>query len=219
MSHAIIVDFGMGNLFSVARACEVVGLPARISSDPAEIRRAGAIILPGVGAFADAMSRLRSLRLVEALRDSVSVGRPLLGVCLGMQLLMDSSEEFGLHEGLGLVPGEVVALPRVSGCKIPQMGWNRVWRSNPTAWDETPLKELRDGEYQYFIHSFVVRPIEPADIIATTDYSGAVFCSGLRSRNIMGVQFHPERSGPEGLRVYSAFAQAVMSERISGDRA
>lgn len=212
-----IVDYGMGNLFSVKQACVQVGLVAEITSDPAFVRAAAGVILPGIGAFGDAMATLRREGLVEALREVAAAGRPLLGVCLGMQMLMTESHEFGRHEGLGLIPGDVVRLQDAAEgarkLKVPQIGWNRVHApggasdgETPPAWRGTLLEGLPDGMFMYFVHSFYTRPADPQVVVATTRYGPIEFCSALRASNVFACQFHPERSGPQGLRLYAQFA-------------
>jgi glutamine amidotransferase len=219
--NVAIVDYELGNLFSVQHACAHVGLNASVTSSVHEIVAADAVILPGVGAFADAMATLHRLDLVGVLKDTAASGRPFLGVCLGMQLLMSESTEFGRHPGLGLIPGVVegfadaLAEPRP---KIPHIGWNRMDRPAPDAWTGTFLQGLPDRAYFHFVHSYFVRP-EVADVaIATTEYGGLRFCSALQRNNIFGCQAHPERSGRLGLNVYRNLA-AVLHEpdRITND--
>lgn len=204
-----IVDYGMGNLFSVQRACEHVGLRATVTSSPPEILSANAVILPGVGAFGDAMDTLRRLDLVEVLRDVAQSGTPLVGICLGMQLLMTESYEFGRHQGLGLVEGEVVRFdsPREGATvlKVPQVGWNRIV-SQGRAWKGTWCEGMADGAFMYFVHSFYVKPRDPGVVLAISRYGHIEFCSILQRGNIMASQFHPERSGPQGLQMYRNLA-------------
>lgn len=210
-----IVDYGMGNLFSVASACARAGLDAVITSAPADVAAADAVILPGVGAFGDAMHTLRRLGLASALKDVADAGTPLIGICLGMQLLMTESFEFGRHEGLGIVPGTVEPLTsdNTDGklLKVPQVGWNRMMRPADAgdAWCGTPLDGLHDGVFMYFVHSFYVRPADPTVSIAVTTYGHTTFCSALRRRNIFACQGHPERSGRHGLAVYENIAQSL----------
>ena len=219
--HVAIVDCGLGNLYSVKQACAHVGLQARITSSPADILGAAAVILPGVGAFGDAMATLRRLDLVAVIRDYVAAGRPFLGVCLGMQLLMSESEEFGAHEGLGIIEGTVVrfADPKVGDrrLKVPQVGWNGVHKSRPATaapdpWSNTLLQDLPDGEPMYFVHSYVVRPVDPGVHLSRTTYGDVEFCSALRHRSVTACQFHPERSGPEGLKIYRNLADRILGE-------
>ena len=210
MPDVAIVDYGMGNLFSVKHACEHVGLQAVITASPQDVRAAHAVILPGVGAFGDAMATLRRLGLVEALREVAQSGTPLMGICLGMQLLMTHSHEFGYHQGLGLVAGEVVRFdaPRQGATvlKVPHVGWNRIVRPPGGSWASSGLEGLEDGAFMYFVHSFYARPADAGVVVARSRYGHIEFCSSLRDRNIFACQFHPERSGPDGLQVYRNFA-------------
>jgi glutamine amidotransferase len=221
----VIVDYGMGNLFSVRRACQTIGLEADITTSMAAVLRASAIILPGVGAFGVAMENLRNLGLVDVLKEAVAEGKPLLGICLGMQLLMTESREFGHHQGLGIIQGDVAKLPEgmSGGCrlKVPQVGWNGI-HSVPgdlggdgrgSHWGGTVLQGLADGEYQYFVHSFYCRPVDRA-VLSRTQYGLFQFCSAVRQNNVQGCQFHPERSGPQGLQVYKNFASIVHGQRV-----
>lgn len=215
-----IVDYGLGNLFSVQRACEQAGLPSTITPDPAELERADGIILPGVGAFGDAMDTLHRRGLVEPLKRAAESGKPLMGVCLGIQLLMGESEEFGRHEGLGLLKGRVVRFgePRDGErrLKVPQVCWNRVNRPAGQGWQGTPLEGLADGEYMYFVHSFYVQPEDPSVILTTTRYGHVEFCSSVLRGNVFACQFHPERSGAKGLAVYRGWASTVRRARAQG---
>jgi len=197
-----IVDYGIGNLRSVQKAFEKVGAPARLITSPADLEDARAVVLPGVGAFGDGMENLRSAGFVEPLRAVVRAGRPFFGICLGMQLLFEESEEMGTHAGLGLLPGRVV---RFTGpLKVPQIGWNQVrWRR------PTPLSEgVPDDSYAYFVHSYYVEPAEPAHVVATTDY-GFDYASAIGVDNIFGIQFHPEKSQDVGLRILHNFVRWV----------
>jgi glutamine amidotransferase len=192
----------LGNLFSIRQACHVAGVHAELTSDRAAVMSACLVILPGVGAFADAMQALRRRDLVGPLRDYAASGRHLFGICLGMQLLMDESYEFGTHAGLGLVAGSVERLPARKGLKVPQIGWSQV-RGDPQAWVRTPLAGIDSGRYFYFVHSYHVVPNEPGTIVASSRFGDMDYCSAIRSGSIFGVQFHPERSGPGGLAVYA----------------
>lgn len=217
-----IVDYGMGNLFSVLQACKSVGLPAIITNVKPALLHASAVILPGVGAFGTAMKNLEALDLVAVLKDVRAAGIPLIGICLGMQLLMTESYEFGRHRGLGMVPGEVVHLlaetKQGSRVKVPQVGWNTIrpyskvqtdQSSAVNAWKETLLKGTSPGDYMYFVHSFYCRPNDTRFGLAYTSYGAVEFCSALQDRNLFGCQFHPERSGPGGLRLYANIAEVV----------
>lgn len=213
-----IVDYELGNLFSVKNACEQVGLAAAVTSDARQIRQADAVILPGVGAFGKAMEALQRMGLVEVLAEVANggTGKPFIGICLGMQLLMTESFEFGRHEGLDLIKGEVVQLQvSQSGgrfSKVPQIGWNKIHPASNREWENSPLAGLNSGEYMYFVHSFYVRPVDSFVTLSTTPYGPVSFCSGLRKGNIVGFQFHPERSGPAGLQIYRNLAQWIQSD-------
>ena len=210
----------MGNLFSVMQACDQAGLAASVTSSPREVMTADAVILPGVGAFQDAMGTLKRLNLASPLVEFAASGRPLAGVCLGMQLLMTESQEFGSYPGLGIIEGDVVRLEEsrdgARRLKVPQVGWNRIFSGlqdartgdggPPFEWDGTPLEGLRDGEFMYFVHSFCARPVDPSVVLSTTRYGHAEFCSSLRLGNIFACQYHPERSGPRGLQIYHNLA-------------
>lgn len=214
-----IIDFGMGNLFSVKRACEHWGMNAVITSSHQDILSADAAVLPGVGAFGDAMEAIRRLNLVVVLEEVVASSKPLVGVCLGMQLLMTESFEFGRHAGLGFVPGAVVRLEKPQGpsgvVKVPQVCWNQIYRSRGEgeSWPTPLMKGLPNGVYMYFNHSYYVKPDDPAVSAGITSYRGTEFCSVLTSRNIFAFQCHPERSGPMGLLVYRNLASLLAKER------
>ncbi len=208
-----VVDYGMGNLFSVKQACERAALRAEITADEERVRAAAAIILPGVGAFASAMAILEEKRLTSAIRDSISAGKPFVGICLGIQLLMTESLEFGRHPGLGIVPGTVIPFsPDIEGSvpvKVPQMQWNRVRCAAGHRWRGTLLDGVSDESFLYFVHSYYVVPDDDAVAIATTSYAGVNFVSALQYKNVFACQFHPERSGAMGLRLYHNLAQQL----------
>lgn len=194
----VIVDYGAGNLRSVAKAVEAVGASPVVTNDAAALRRADALILPGVGAAADTMKNLRERGLVGPVREYVASGRPFLGVCMGMQALMTGSEEGGWHECLDIVPGRVKRLP--PGLKVPHMGWNQVDRRV-----EHPIfRKIDDGANFYFVHSYYCAPEDESVVIATTDY-GVPFTCVVGRDNWVATQFHPEKSGDCGLRLYANF--------------
>lgn len=215
-NHAVIVDYGLGNLFSVSQAVRSVGGQCITSDDPGVIRNAAYLILPGVGAFKDGMDNLRQRGLIEPLCEFVHSGRPLLGICLGMQLLMSESEEFGIHRGLDLIAGRVVrfADPPCAGLsyKIPHVGWNGLKLPSSTRrWTGTILEGLSEDPCMYFVHSYFVIPKDPADVLALTDYAGLSYCSVLQKNNVCGCQFHPEKSGKDGLRIFRSFLSRTPS--------
>lgn len=211
-----IVDYGMGNLFSVKHACAKVGLDSTITSKREDIARADGIILPGIGAFGDAMSTLRELGLVDLLKEAAHSAKPMFGICLGMQLLMQRSYEFGSHEGLGIVPGRVVRFESPSQgslrLKIPQVCWNSLHAplaSNEGHWDGSILDQLSDGVLLYFVHSYYVQVESASFELARTRYGDVEFCSAVRYGNVYACQAHPERSGTQGLAIYANFARIV----------
>ena len=214
-ARVAIVDYGMGNLFSVQQALAHVGLEATITAEAGRLMSADAVILPGVGAFGDAMAELTRRDLVTPLREAVASGKPVVGICLGMQLLMSESLEFGRHRGLGFIEGDVV---RLTGPKVPQVGWNRIWPVDRGSWDGTLLEGLPEGAYFYFVHSFYVRPMEAALTLSTTRYGSVEFCSSLRRGNVFACQFHPERSGPAGLALYRNLATQIAQARAEVER-
>jgi glutamine amidotransferase len=197
----VIIDYGMGNLRSVQKALEAVGQEALVTSDPEKVDTASKVILPGVGAFADAAAVLRQTGLGEAFCRAVRAGKPCLGVCLGLQLLFDVSEEDGLHEGLGLLPGRVVRFRPAPGLKIPHMGWNtlRILRPVPI------LEGLGPDPSVYFVHSYHAAAANPADVAAVADH-GEPFTAVVWRDNLMATQFHPEKSQKVGLAMYRTFA-------------
>ena len=205
----VIVDYGLGNLNSVSRAVRAAGGEPVISSDPQVVAEATKLILPGVGAFEAGMVGLRERDLIEPLNQQVSAGTPLLGLCLGMQLLFTESEEFGLHQGLGYIPGRVKLLqPTAPATKIPHIGWNALRPPGKTAnWKGSVLKDVKPGEMVYFVHSFVPHVKDPVHILAQTEYGGESFCSVTARANVTGTQFHPEKSGEVGQKILRQFLQ------------
>jgi len=196
-----IVDYGAGNLRSVQKAFEHVGVEARVGSDPREIIAAPALVLPGVGAFGAAMRQLEGKGLIEPLLLRIEAGVPFLGVCLGLQLLFEASEEDPGVPGLGLVRGDVRSLPPT--VKVPHIGWNQVEACTCSdLFDEIP-----DGSAFYFVHGYAVVPRSPGDVLAMTDYDGVTFVSAIEVDNVAAVQFHPEKSSTLGLRFYRNFAR------------
>ncbi len=201
-----IVDHGLGNLFSVKHACNKVGLNAEITNSKKEILHSDAVILPGVGAFGDAMQTLCRLDLIETLHE-FALSKPFMGICLGMQLLMSESPEFGCQEGLGIIKGKTIRFDNPTDdngkiLKVPHVGWNRVCHIHDQKREDTLLKGLDNNEFMYFIHSFYVKPDDPDVVLSVSRYGNAEFCSSLHSKNIFACQFHPERSGKEGLKIY-----------------
>ncbi|MFO7696250.1 MAG: imidazole glycerol phosphate synthase subunit HisH [Anaerolineae bacterium] len=207
-----IIDYGMGNLRSVEMAFRRLGIDLVVTSDPDVIRQASAVVLPGVGAFGDAMERLRALGLISALRRAIDEGRPFLGICLGMQLLFESSDEMGDHQGLGVLPGTVRRFPE--GLTVPHMGWNQIDQRRPL-----PLFEgLADHSYAYFVHSYFCEAQDITDVAASTDY-GPAFTSIVARERLYGIQFHPEKSQDVGARILRNWLRTAGLPYPAGDGA
>lgn len=204
-----IVDYGMGNLRSVQRGFERVGAEARVVKSPEELKGVRGIVVPGDGAFGKAMENLGAAGWVEPLREACAQGIPFLGICVGMQLLFESSEEMGQHEGLGIFRGDVKRFN--SGLKVPQMGWNQIRIASPNR-DSALLCDVPNGGYVYFVHSYYCAPRDASITAATTDY-GVDFASVVERGNIFGVQFHPEKSQAVGLKMLENFAEIVSQKR------
>ena len=198
-----IIDYGVGNLFSLTSSFKYVGLDACVTSDISEIEKADRIILPGVGAFGDAIKKLRATGLDKVIIEQANKGKPLMGICLGMQLLFEKSYEYGEHEGLGLLKGSVVPMQNYidKSLKIPQIGWNALIFKK-----ENPLfKYINDGDFVYFVHSYFANDCEQR-LLATTEY-GKELTAAVAYKNVMGCQFHPEKSGDVGLKILKAFGE------------
>ena len=204
-----VIDYGVGNLYSVCRALEHCGATVALVSTAAEVLAADRLLLPGVGAFADGMSGLQARELVEPIRRFAGTGKPLLGICLGMQMLASVSEEFGRHEGLGLIPGRVVPVPEttVAGLrqKIPHIGWSSLRPPAGRRWSGSILGDTPEGTDTYLVHSFHFVPDQASDVLAVCDYGGHPVTAAVQRANISGVQFHPEKSAAAGLRLLSRF--------------
>ncbi len=201
-----IVDYGVGNLFSLKSSLAAVGAEAVVTGDADTLRKADRILLPGVGAFGDAAEKLRATGLDTVVIEQARLGKPLMGICLGMQLLFDKSLEYGEHAGLGLIPGEVRPIAEVipAGLKIPHIGWNALRFTEK----KSPLFRLiREGDCVYFVHSFYAAKCE-ADVIANAEY-GALLTAAVQRDNVCGCQFHPEKSGRVGLNILRAFCESV----------
>lgn len=206
-----VVDYGIGNLYSVERAFDAVGARVVFASDASAIESSERLVLPGVGAFADGMGGLRERGLVEALQRFGRSGRPMLGICLGMQMMATVSEEFGEHSGLDLIPGRVVALRAATSggprLKVPRVGWGALEAPTADAWASTPLSDVPAGACVYLVHSFEVQTADAAHVIGFSPYGDRAVATVIRSGPVFGFQFHPEKSGREGLRMLQKFAQ------------
>lgn len=197
-----IIDYGMGNLHSVAKAFEKAGAETAIVAQAAELRKAEAVVLPGVGAFGQGMANLRARGFVSAIQDIVETGTPLIGICLGLQLLFAESEEMGEYRGLGLFPGRVRRLPK--SLRVPHVGWNQIHPVRPSP----VLAGIAEGSYAYFVHSYYADPADSSLVLATTDY-GLDFASVVGRDRIYGLQFHPEKSQSVGLRILQNIVQSL----------
>jgi len=204
VADVVIVDYGAGNLRSVARAVAHAGVEAVVTSDAQAVVEARALIVPGVGAAADTMANLRAGGLVEPIRDYIASGRPFLGVCMGMQALFEVSEEGGSHECLGVLPGRIVRFPH--GLTVPHMGWNNVRLRAP----HPVFEGIEQDAFFYFVHSYHPQPANDAHVIAETEYGGVTFPAVVGRDNLVATQFHPEKSGADGLRVYANFLRLAL---------
>jgi glutamine amidotransferase len=205
-----VIDYGMGNLRSVEKALQAVGARTKVTSRAADLKRAQKIVLPGVGAFGAAMKELKRLRLAGPIKDAISAEKPFLGLCLGLQLLFERSEESPGVKGLGILNGEVrhFAFKRRSALKVPHMGWNCIVRRDrrPETGDRRVLEGVEDGSYMYFVHSYYAAPEDKGIVLTTTDY-GIEFASAVCRGNIIGLQFHPEKSQRLGLKILKNFVR------------
>jgi glutamine amidotransferase len=209
MPIVTVIDYGLGNLFSVSRALERCGAEVRLTKNPAEVASAEKLVLPGVGAFADGMQGLRDLGLIDPIRDYAARGKYLLGICLGMQMLFERGLEFGDHEGLGLLKGKVKQIPlqTIDGKinKVPHIGWNSISSSFDLPWEKSILDGVPTGEFFYFVHSYAPDPEDNKCRLADATYGGHSVSAVVRQGNIYGCQFHPEKSGPAGLKIITNF--------------
>lgn len=202
-----VIDYGVGNLFSLCRSLEAIGQQPVVTGDPALLRQADKLFLPGVGAFQDAAEKLRQSGLDQVIQEEVAKGKPIMGICLGMQLLFEESYEFGQWKGLGLIPGKVVTMEGVipADYKVPHIGWNAL---NFPQGDRHPLlKTVEEGDCVYFVHTFYATDCDGA-VIATAEY-GAELTAAVAKGHVMGCQFHPEKSGPVGLNILKTFCEGA----------
>ena len=206
-----IVDYGMGNILSISRAFEFLGARVDLTDAAEKVQKANYLILPGVGAFGDGMKELEQRHLVSVIQSYIQGNRPFLGICLGMQMMLEASHEFGYYRGLGMMSGEVLPLPALcsdgTGNKIPHISWNQIYPfdKNQDSWSSTIIQTVKPGSYFYFLHSFYTQPKDQANILAVTPFYDFNFPSIIRRGNIYGVQFHPEKSGLVGLSVLKNF--------------
>ncbi len=210
MMKVALIDYKMGNLFSIAHACEKVGLEVEITNNPEKIKNADALILPGVGAYPLAIEQLYIQNLTEPIKDFANTGKYIFGICLGMQLFMDQSNEFGVHQGLGLIEGEVLRFPESTTNTqprfIPQIAWNNVSIEQP---NHPLFKNIPNNEYFYFVHSNYVKTKSTQNILCSTDYSNFKYSSAIVQDNLIGIQFHPEKSGIQGLKIFENYKELI----------
>ena len=204
MSRVTVIDYGIGNLHSVLKALQHLGATVELTGSPQRVAAADHLVLPGVGAFSDGMKGLTTRGLVEPIARVCEAGRPFLGICLGMQMLLSESDEFGKHAGLGLIAGRVVAID-AQGMKVPHVGWNHIAPPAGGEWKHTALDGTAPGTMFYFVHSFVATPSDPKHRLAETPFGNQQLCAAVKRDNITGFQFHPEKSGPAGLALLSRF--------------
>lgn len=211
-NSVVVVDYGIGNVFSVCNALKQTGCEPNLTRNASDILAADKVILPGVGAFGRAVDALRDLGLDETLRRYVETARPFLGICIGMQLLMDGSSEFGENTGLGFIPGRVDRIPSTARdgapLRVPHISWGEVASAesvSPDDWNRTPLGNGGENDTFYFVHSYHCMPSDPAHLLAVVDHGGNSITAAVKRDNLMGVQFHPERSGTAGLRFLDRF--------------
>jgi glutamine amidotransferase len=207
-----IIDYSLGNLYSVQQVFEQCGADTFVTDDPNQILSADGIVLPGVGAFAEAMAKLKQNKLDFAIKDSITRGKSFLGICLGMQLLFTKSEEFGATEGLGIIEGEIkkfTSLNSIEKLHVPQVGWNTIRHTQQNSWQETILEGIPENEYMYFVHSYYAVPKLVEHSLCRTTYGGIDYCSAVLKGNVTATQFHPEKSGDKGLLIYKNWLNKI----------
>ncbi|HKW07130.1 MAG TPA: imidazole glycerol phosphate synthase subunit HisH [Candidatus Dormibacteraeota bacterium] len=219
MTRVTVIDY-LGNLGSVSRALEWLGAEPEVTDEPQKVLDATHLILPGDGAFGYGMQQLRDKELIEPILEYIASGKPFLGICVGMQVLLSESDEFGLHKGFDVIPGRVVPFPQepsgVRDFKVPHIGWSFLFPPGhqnggggaPPEWTGTILEDLRAGDSVYFVHSFLAEPADPAHRIADCEYGDHAVCAVVAKDNVTGCQFHPEKSGPVGLRILKRFVDS-----------
>lgn len=225
----IIVDYGVGNIYSVAKAFNKLGCRPEISEEAGEIESADALVLPGVGSFRSGIEGLRVRGLLEPIKNFAKLNKPILGICLGAQLLLEEGYEFGRSKGIGVIPGKVIKFPdnlhysdgrvriskgrrlegRYSYAKIPHIGWNEIYPIKKKKWDKTILDSVKDRSDVYFVHSYLLKPNNKEAVLSLSSYGGYQFCSAIRKGNIYGCQFHPEKSGKTGLKIIKNFLKLI----------
>jgi len=206
-----IVDYDIGNVRSIINVFKKFDIEIILTKDKKDILEANGVVLPGVGAFAHGMENLKKYGLIDILNEYVKTNKPFLGICLGMQMLLEESEEFGITKGLGYIKGKIIKLPIKNDEKLPHVSWNEIKQKN-IAWKNTILDSIEENSNMYFVHSFVAVPESESNILSTTEYGGIEFCSAVIKGNIYGTQFHPEKSATIGLKVIENFVKIVKGE-------
>jgi len=211
MKKIVIIDYSLGNIFSVNQALVNCGANVIISDKPGDLLEADAVVLPGVGAFNEAMNNLRKSKLDQAILDCIKQGKPFLGICLGMQLLFNNSEEFGSTDGLGIIEGTINKFKSSANKKVlvPQVGWNTISPPINLNWEKTILKGINENTYMYFVHSFYALPKDADNVLCETTYANINYCSAVIKGNVTATQFHPEKSGVEGLKIYTNWLNTI----------
>ncbi|MDP3710338.1 MAG: imidazole glycerol phosphate synthase subunit HisH [bacterium] len=207
--NIVIVDYGVGNLHSLCQAFKHSGIVPLVTYDPETIKRSDAVVLPGVGSFEAGMCGLKKRKLIDTIVTASINQKPILGICLGAQVMLDVGYEFGTFNGLGLIPGKVIRFPKLNSEKIPHVGWNSVYKPTHISWKGTILQGLKNEFETYFVHSYVLVPSDKKYIYGLTSYGGHEFCSVIKKGNTYGCQFHPEKSGPMGLSIIDRFIKSI----------
>lgn len=204
-----IIDYGLGNLYSVSKAFKKFSDNVVITEEPGTIRFSDAIVLPGVGSFESGMKGIELRGIKGVIREFAASGKPVLGICLGAQIMLTKGHEFGTFDGLDLIAGEVVPFPKLaSGTKTPHIGWNGIY-GRDNSWDDTILRSVNENDNVYFVHSFVLEPSNKENVLSLTKYGGYEFCSAVKKGNVYGCQFHPEKSGETGLKIIKDFVASI----------
>lgn len=204
--NIVVIDYGTGNIKSIKNAFEALGVKVILSREKDAILNADGVVLPGVGAFSHGMNSLIEYGLDNIIREYVKTNKPLLGICLGMQMMMEESEEFGITKGLGLIKGRVIKIPvdQIKKIKLPHISWNEI-KVKSIDWEDTILEDIPRDSNMYFVHTFVAKPVHEDNILSVTEYANVEFCSSVKKDNIYGCQFHPEKSSTKGLSIIKNF--------------
>ncbi len=205
-----IVDYGVGNLYSLLKAFKCFTDNAKVTEEAEELKNSDAIILPGVGSFAAGMRGLQVRKLVDPVKEFADSGKPILGICLGAQIMLTKGYEFGEFDGLNLIAGKIVRFPKLpQGIKLPHIGWNKIYPQKKRSWKKTILEATQEDSSVYFIHSYILEPSDKEDIMSLATYGNYEFCSAIKRGNIYGCQFHPEKSGQVGLTIIKKFVSSI----------